>query len=436
MKIINFIIFYSYYKILYIMIPYSNVNMINNASTPLIKFKGVSKLPSDVLTSFSWHNSTDVNKYKTVHPSFRISTPIRQGNCGDCWTIATAQVFADRWAIESKQLTPIFSHSLLLSCSIIPPSCGGGNICEAINYIATKGILKSNECWNYNWCSKVQNCYDVNLPNINREEITRSIPNCELYEDKCFAFNEDTKKLETKSESLLSKRYKCKDWNDIDVVDSYMSCKTFKLQDNDTRENVINKIKEEIFLRGPVVSSFRLIPDHFKNNNNWINKIYTYTDKDDYCYKDFESTIFVGGHAVSIVGWGKDSNSGLDYWIIRSTWGEINDLNHKNGYFKMAISNCEKKINVSMGLDVPINVIERYGTEERDVRYTTFGGVYAMLPNVEREDYNNSIVKISEGDKMNQDRYNKGNNKLWILFIGGIMILFIIVYVIISKSKK
>lgn len=419
------------------MIPYSNVNMINNASTPLTKFKGVSDLPSDVLNSFSWNKSEDINKYKTVHPSFRISTPVRQGNCGDCWAIATAQVFADRWAIEAKQPTPIFSHTLLLSCSIIPPTCGGGNICEAINYIATKGILKSNECWNYNWCSKVQNCYDVNLPNINRDEITRSIPSCELYESKCVAFNENTNQLEMKSEGLLSKRYKCKDWNDVDDIDSYRSCKTFKLQDNEARENVINKIKEEIFLRGPVVSSFRLIPDYFKDNSNWNNKIYVYRDTEDYCSKEFESSTFVGGHAVSIVGWGKDTTSGLDYWIVRNTWGEINDLNHENGYFKMAISNCEQKINVSMGLDIPINVVERYGSEERDVRYSTFGGVYAMLPNVDKEDYNKSLAsensKNSENYKVNN---NNNNNKWWIFLIGGIIILLILVYIIISKSKK
>jgi hypothetical protein len=409
------------------LIPYSNINLINRASTPLTRFKGVSQLPSEVITSFSWNNLSDVKKYKTVHPLFSISKPIRQGNCGDCWAITTAQVFADRWAIEAKQPTPVFSHTLLLSCSMDIPSCGGGDICEAINYIATKGILKSNECWNYDWCTKVPNCYDVNLPNINTQRITASIPSCE---DECVTFNEEYGRLETKSYSLLSKRYKCKDWQDVDSIDSYRSCKTFKQQDNEPRENVINKIKEEIFLRGPVISCFRLIPEHYKNNNNWINKIYIHREDKDYCTENFESERLVGGHAVSIVGWGKDQISDLEYWIIRNTWGEINDLNNEDGYFKMAISNCDRKINVTMGIDIPFNVIERFGSEERDIRENTFGGVYAMLPSVDEEDYNKTLSKSNDGGDS-----KKGNN-WWIIVIGVIMILFIVIYLIISKNKK
>jgi len=83
-----------------------------------------------------------------------------------------------------------------------------------------------------------------------------------------------------------------------------------------------------------------------------------------------------------------------------------------------------------MGIDIPFNVIARFGSEERDIRENTFGGVYAMLPSVDEEDYNKTLFKSNDGGDT-----KKGNN-WWFVVIGVIMILSIIIYLIISKNKK
>ena len=59
--------------------------------------------------------------------------------------------------------------------------------------------------------------------------------------------------------------------------------------------------------------------------------------------------IFAGSHAVSMVGWGTDPDTGLDYWVIQNSWsagwGE-------NGYFRIRRGTDESGIE-SSGLIVP-----------------------------------------------------------------------------------
>ena len=45
---------------------------------------------------------------------------------------------------------------------------------------------------------------------------------------------------------------------------------------------------------------------------------------------NFFHTGLAGGHAVRVVGWGVDSQSGLPYWTVANSWGEEWGM---NGYF-------------------------------------------------------------------------------------------------------
>jgi cathepsin B len=47
---------------------------------------------------------------------------------------------------------------------------------------------------------------------------------------------------------------------------------------------------------------------------------------------------FAGGHAVKIIGWGKDAESNLDYWIVANSWGDSWGL---NGFFWIEKGNNE-----------------------------------------------------------------------------------------------
>lgn len=52
-----------------------------------------------------------------------------------------------------------------------------------------------------------------------------------------------------------------------------------------------------------------------------------------------------GSHAVKLMGWGTDSETGLDYWLVANSWG---DDWGENGWFRIQRGNNMAGIEGSM----------------------------------------------------------------------------------------
>jgi len=93
--------------------------------------------------------------------------------------------------------------------------------------------------------------------------------------------------------------------------------------------NCALQIQRELIENGPVQTGFEVYEDflHYKSG------IYHYADG-----------IIMGGHAVKIVGWGKEN--GVDYWIVANSWGPEWG---ENGFFRIKFGECYFDENAYVG---------------------------------------------------------------------------------------
>ena len=74
-------------------------------------------------------------------------------------------------------------------------------------------------------------------------------------------------------------------------------------------------IKEDLYKNGPVNTGF-LVYEDFRN---YVSGVY-----------EHKTGGLLGGHAVKIVGWGKEDN--VDFWIVQNSWSETWG---ENGFFRI-----------------------------------------------------------------------------------------------------
>jgi cathepsin B len=85
--------------------------------------------------------------------------------------------------------------------------------------------------------------------------------------------------------------------------------------------NSIDKIKQNLYTNGPVETGFTVYDD-FMNYKSGI-------------YKKGPNASVLGGHAVKIIGWGKEADT--EFWVVANSWGESWG---EQGYFKIAFGEC------------------------------------------------------------------------------------------------
>lgn len=200
-----------------------------------------------------------------------INPPRNQGQCGSCWAFSITSILEVRLClITCGKWRYEFSPQFLIACDNDEDSCGGSSSL----YRVFKDMT-----------------HDGNLRGIYREI------------DYPYTGKEDGCLLLSSNRGNEYKRY---DFDSNSIVTLSESNSVAEMTSDQLKRNII-RIKKDIYDNGPVSAAMIVYPDFMTYKGGVYEHSHNSTQKP------------VGGHAVVIIGWGKDG--GGDYWICKNSWG-------------------------------------------------------------------------------------------------------------------
>jgi cathepsin X len=230
---------------------------------------------TDLPDHFNWG---DVNGVSYLTHSLNQHLP---QYCGSCWAHGAVSSLADRIKIARRGAGDDINLSIqyILNCGgETAGSCHGGYHTGVYELIQETGYIPYDTCSPYLGCS---------------EESTEGI--CPYVDTTCKAEN-----ICKTCDTFAGMGGACTE------IDYFPNATVAEYGMIDFDDNVVDNIRTEIFVRGPVAATINAEPIvHYMGG--------VFTD---------DSYDQMTNHIVSIVGWGTDEDTGTLYWIIRNSWGE------------------------------------------------------------------------------------------------------------------
>jgi len=227
--------------------------------------------PEDLPDNFSW-GDIDGRSYLT----HSLNQHIPQ-YCGSCWAHGALSALADRMQIASDN-TINLSIQYILNCGSDAGSCHGGSHTAVYEFAAHQAIP-------YDTCQPYQACSKESKDGF-----------CAYMDTTCSPINT------------------CRTCNHDGVcsaIDEYPNATVAEYGTysylTDGFGKVADKIKAEIYARGPVATGVNAEP--------LVNYLGGRVD-------DKNILKMMVNHVVSIVGWETDEETGDQYWIVRNSWGQ------------------------------------------------------------------------------------------------------------------
>jgi len=233
-----------------------------------------------------------------------------QSNCGCCWAFGAASAASDRACISTNGTIAVPFSSQDTCFNAQNAGCSGGQLDTPWEYFKEIGVVtgtqnledladnKNDPFWGANLCSA------YSMPHCHHHGDIRDDPYPSEGEDGCPA-------------QSTPRGPKSCDANAVAPNDDFKANKYSFKGEVEFYPNDIPTIQNAIMTGGPVETAFTVFAD-FEEYNGGV-----------YEHQTDES---VGGHAVRIVGWGVDADTGKDYWKVANSW---NQYWGEEGYFRI-----------------------------------------------------------------------------------------------------
>lgn len=229
-----------------------------------------------------WDN-VDGKSYLTKHLNQHIPH-----YCGSCWAHGAVSSLMDRIKIARKGEGHDINLSIqfVLNCGAgMAGSCHGGYHTGTYELIKEKGFIPFETCQPYLACS--EESQEGFCPQI--DTTCSAVNTCRT----CSGFSDqggECVELDYFPNATVA------EYGEVGGISDIFEDQAAK----------VHKIKAEIYSRGPVATTINASP--LRDYQGGI--------------LDDETASTQSNHIVSITGFGKDADTGKDYWIIRNSWGE------------------------------------------------------------------------------------------------------------------
>ena len=274
-------------------------------------------------------------------PSPDVLSPVRdQKSCGSCWAMSSTSVLSDRFmlmkGIKNLELDPLIP----VSCSTNDAGCNGGQPSSCGKFFENVGCsVKSSTCQGWDefcatdQCQNPPACSALNCPNNYKaiEGSTKSL----VVMNPDGTPNADLTIINIKTEIMKNGSVVCSTFVPFAIYDPSYWPET-----------------NGVFMVGKGFYDARL-----KKQFAGQSVAGTPVDADNFTWDSLITEDGQpAGHAMAIIGWGTTpvsalNNQSVEYWTIRNSWGTSWA---DGGFFKYAIYNAALGINITTGLDVPV----------------------------------------------------------------------------------